>query len=440
MKENKPAEPFGKKEETARSRQLFEEARKRIPGGVNSPARAFRAVEETPRFIERADGPWIFDADGKRYIDYIGSWGPMILGNNHPAVRKAVTEAAGRGLSFGAATEAEVRMAELVHRMVPSVEMIRMVNSGTEASMSALRAARGYTGRDKIIKFEGCYHGHCDALLVKAGSGLMNIGVPDSAGVPRGCAEDTLTAAYNDLASADRLLEENKGQVAAVIVEPAAANMGVVPPAPGFLEGLRKLCDDHGTVLIFDEVITGFRLAPGGAQQKFGVRPDLSTFGKIIGGGMPVGAYGGKREIMEQVAPCGPVYQAGTLSGNPVAMAAGIAQLSQLESDPRIYSRIDRMGEMLCEGLREIAEAAGAPCTVNRVGSIGSLFFTGEPVTDYVSARKADTARYAAYFRHMLGEGVYLAPAQFEAMFLSAAHGEEEIRETLEAAARFFGV
>lgn len=423
-----------------KSNQLFEEAQKYIPGGVNSPARAFKAVSETPRFIEKADGAYIHDVDGNRYIDYIGSWGPMILGSNNPAVLKAVQEAIVKGLSYGAATEAEVTMAKLVCELVPSVEMVRMVNSGTEATMSALRAARGYTGKSKIIKFEGCYHGHCDSLLVKAGSGLMNSGIPDSAGVPAGCAADTLTAVYNDFDSVERLFEENKGEIAALIIEPIAANMGVVLPDPAFLKKIREICDVNGTVLIADEVITGFRMGIDGAQGLLGLKPDLSTFGKIIGGGMPVGAYGGKREIMEMVAPLGPVYQAGTLSGNPVAMAAGIAQLTELKNHPEIYTHINKLGAMLCDGLREIAAAAKANCVVNQIGSIGSMFFTGEPVTDYASAKKSDTAAYADYFKHMLNCGIYFAPAQFEAMFISNAHSEAHIKNTLECAAEFFKV
>lgn len=423
-----------------KSIKLFDEAQKYIPGGVNSPARAFKAVSETPRFIEKADGAYIYDVDGNQYIDYIGSWGPMILGNNNPVILKAVQEAIGKGLSYGAATEAEVTMAKLVCELVPSVEMVRMVNSGTEATMSALRTARGYTGRNKIIKFEGCYHGHSDSLLVKAGSGLMNSGIPDSAGVPAGCASDTLTAKYNDFDSVEKLFAENKGEIAALIIEPIAANMGVVLPDPGFLKKIREICDVNQTVLIADEVITGFRMGLDGAQGLLGLKPDLSTFGKIIGGGMPVGAYGGKREIMEMVAPLGPVYQAGTLSGNPVAMAAGIAQLTELKAHPEIYAHINEMGAMLCDGLKEIVAAAKANCVVNHVGSIGSMFFTGEPVTDYASAKKSDTKAYADYFRHMLEGGVYFAPAQFEAMFISSAHSEKNIRDTLECAARFFGV
>lgn len=424
-----------------KSAELFEEAKQYIPGGVNSPCRAFLAVSDTPRFIEKADGPYIYDVDGNRFIDFINSWGPMILGNNHPSVRKAVSEVIQNGLSFGAATEREITMAKLICEIVPSVDMVRMVNSGTEATMSALRAARGYTGRHKIIKFEGCYHGHSDSLLVKAGSGLIaNGGTPDSAGVTPGCAQDTLTAVFNDLDSVQRLFEQNKDQIAAVIIEPVGANMGVVPPQKGFLEGLRELCDIHKTVLIFDEVITGFRLALGGAQELFHVRADLVTFGKIIGGGMPVGAYGGKREIMEMVAPLGAVYQAGTLSGNPVAMAAGIAQLTYLKENPQVYTYINKLGDMLYDGLKEITEKAGSACTVNQVGSIGSVFFTSRPVVDFASAKTSDLSRYADYFRAMLRSGIYFAPAQFEAMFVSYAHTEEHIRETLEAAADYFGV
>lgn len=426
--------------QTNRSKELFAAAGTVIPGGVNSPARAFLSVEETPRFIERAEGAYIYDVDGNSYIDYIGSWGPMILGNNHSVVLQAVQEAVTKGLSYGAATEAEVKMANLVCELVPSVEMVRMVNSGTEATMSALRAARGYTGRSKIIKFEGCYHGHCDSLLVKAGSGLMNSGIPDSAGVPAGCAEDTLTATYNDFDSVERLFAENPKEIAALIIEPIAANMGVVLPDLNFLKKIREICTVNQTVLIADEVITGFRMGISGAQGLLGFSPDLSTFGKIIGGGMPVGAYGGKREIMEMVAPCGPVYQAGTLSGNPVAMAAGIAQLTYLRDHPEVYTYINALGKMLCDGLREIVARAKTDGVVNQIGSIGSLFFTGKAVIDYASAKTADTTSYGTYFRHMLSHGIYLAPAQFEAMFLSYAHREEHIRETLEAAAEFFRV
>lgn len=419
-----------------RSEKLFGEAVKYIPGGVNSPVRAFGSVGLTPRFIERAYGSHMYDADGRQYIDFIGSWGPMILGHNHPAVRESVIKACENGLSFGAATEKEVEMAELICEIVPSIEMVRMVNSGTEAVMSAIRAARGYTGRNKIIKFMGCYHGHSDAMLVKAGSGVMTAGVPDSAGVPAGCTEDTLSAVYNDLDSVQELFDRMGGEIAAVIVEPVGANMGVVPPAEGFLQGLREICSKYGSVLIFDEVITGFRLGIDGAQGYFGVQADLTTFGKIIGAGMPVGAYGGKREIMEMVAPLGAVYQAGTLSGNPVAMAAGLTQLRILKENPEIYTKLNRTGDMFYGKIAEMAAESGKPLQVNHIGSLGCIFFTGTPVVNYATAKTSDTAKYAAYFTSMLNQGIYLAPAQFEAMFLSAAHTEEELAYTLECIGR----
>lgn len=419
-----------------RSEELFEEAVNLIPGGVNSPVRAFGSVGMTPRFIASAEGAYMTDADGKRYLDYVGSWGPMILGHANPMVLEKVMEACRRGLSFGAATEAEVDMARLICSMVPSVEMVRMVNSGTEAVMSAVRAARGYTGRNKIIKFEGCYHGHSDAMLVKAGSGVMTAGVPDSSGVPAGCTEDTLLAVYNDLDSVKDLFDAWDGQIAALIVEPVGANMGVVPPAPGFLEGLRKLCTEHGAVLIFDEVITGFRLARGGAQEYYGIQADLTTYGKIIGGGMPVGAYGGRREIMEVVSPVGKVYQAGTLSGNPVAMAAGLAQLTYLNEHPEIYKDLERKGELLYGGMENLCREHNLPYQVNHVSSLGCLFFSADPVTDYASAKKSDTKAFTEYFRQMLERGIYIAPSQFEAMFLSAAHTDEELEFTLEKMAQ----
>ena len=419
-----------------RSEELFEEAVNLIPGGVNSPVRAFGSVGMTPRFIASAEGAYMTDADGKRYLDYVGSWGPMILGHANPMVLEKVMEACRRGLSFGAATEAEVDMARLICSMVPSVEMVRMVNSGTEAVMSAVRAARGYTGRNKIIKFEGCYHGHSDAMLVKAGSGVMTAGVPDSSGVPAGCTEDTLLAVYNDLDSVKDLFDAWDGQIAALIVEPVGANMGVVPPAPGFLEGLRKLCTEHGAVLIFDEVITGFRLARGGAQEYYGIQADLTTYGKIIGGGMPVGAYGGRREIMEVVSPVGKVYQAGTLSGNPVAMAAGLAQLTYLNEHPEIYKDLERKGELLYGGMENLCREHDLPCQVNYVSSLGCLVFSADPVTDYARAKKSDTKAFTEYFRQMLESGIYIAPSQFEAMFLSAAHTDEELEFTLEKMAQ----
>lgn len=410
-----------------RSEELFKKAVTLMPGGVNSPVRAFGSVGSTPRFIEQADGVYMTDVDGNRYLDFIGSWGPMILGHNHPAIKEAVIKACEKGLSFGAATEREVQMAELMTEVIPSLEMVRMVNSGTEAVMSAIRAARGYTRRDKIIKFTGCYHGHSDALLVKAGSGVMTAGIPDSAGVPAGCTQDTLSAVYNDLAGVEALFAQYPKEIAAVIVEPVAANMGVVPPKKGFLEGLRKLCSKHGSVLIFDEVITGFRLGLQGAQGCFGIDADLVTYGKIIGAGMPVGAYGGKRAIMETVSPVGAVYQAGTLSGNPVAMAAGIAQLTILKNNPQIYENLNQKSDIFFETMKENVRKSGHAWQVNHVGSIGSLFFTEQPVVDYASAKTSDTTEYAQYFRYMLENGIHLAPAQFEAMFVSAAHTEENL-------------
>lgn len=415
-----------------KSEELFARAVKVIPGGVNSPVRAYGNVGMTPRFITGATGPYIFDADSNRYIDYINSWGPMLLGHNNPEIRESVIRACEDGLSFGAATEREVEMAEFICAHVSSVEMVRMVNSGTEAVMSAVRAARGYTGRDKIIKFAGCYHGHSDAMLVKAGSGVMTAGIPDSAGVPAGCTRDTLTAVYNDLDSVRALLEANRGEVAAVIVEPVAANMGVVLPKEGFLQGLRSLCTEHGAVLIFDEVITGFRLGFGGAQEHFGVAADLVTYGKIIGAGMPVGAYGGKREIMEMISPSGSVYQAGTLSGNPVAMAAGLTQLKILQGNPEIYTRLFQKGEKLFEGMKELLQRYEAGCTMNYIGSLGCIFFTDRPVENYSDAKTADTARFAEYFAYMLNHGIHLAPSQFEAIFVSDAHTDETTEETLE--------
>lgn len=415
-----------------KSEEFFARAVKVIPGGVNSPVRAYGNVGMTPRFITGATGPYIFDADSNRYIDYINSWGPMLLGHNNPEIRESVIRACEDGLSFGAATEREVEMAEFICAHVPSVEMVRMVNSGTEAVMSAVRAARGYTGRDKIIKFAGCYHGHSDAMLVKAGSGVMTAGIPDSAGVPAGCTRDTLTAVYNDLDSVRALLEANRGEVAAVIVEPVAANMGVVLPKEGFLQGLRSLCTEHGAVLIFDEVITGFRLGFGGAQEHFGVAADLVTYGKIIGAGMPVGAYGGKREIMEMISPSGSVYQAGTLSGNPVAMAAGLTQLKILQGNPEIYTRLFQKGEKLFEGMKELLQRYEAGCTMNYIGSLGCIFFTDRPVENYSDAKTADTARFAEYFAYMLNHGIHLAPSQFEAIFVSDAHTDETTEETLE--------
>ena len=416
-----------------KSEALFKEAVQYIPGGVNSPVRAFGSIGSTPRFIKKADKALMWDEDDNEYIDFIGSWGPMILGHNHPLVLDAVLEYAKRGLSYGAATSIEVDMAKLVCSMVPSIDMVRMVNSGTEAVMSAVRVARGFTRRDKIIKFNGCYHGHSDALLVKAGSGVMTAGVPDSLGVPAGCTADTVTADYNSLESVQDCFDRYGEQIAAIIVEPVGANMGVVPPIPGFLEGLRKLCDGNGVLLIFDEVITGFRLAFGGAAEYFGVCPDLVTYGKIIGAGMPVGAYGGRREIMELIAPVGKVYQAGTLSGNPIAMTAGLTQLKLLKEHPEIYTQLEERGRKLYEGIQEILKKYQAPCKVNWLGSLGSVFFTQEDVVNYESAKSSDTSAFAEYFKYMLSRGIHLAPSQFEAMFLSAAHGEEDLRRTLDA-------
>ena len=424
-----------------RSEALFERAKQVLPGGVNSPVRAYRAVGLTPRFITRADGAYIWDEDGNKYIDYVCSWGPMILGHNHPIIREAVERAVKDGLSFGASTRREVEIAELMVQMVPNIEMVRMVNSGTEAVMSALRLARGATGRDKLMKFEGCYHGHSDSMLVKAGSSAVaEEGRPSSAGVPADVAKDTLTTRYNDLESVRELFARYPGQIACVIVEPVAANMGVVGPQPGFLEGLRAICDKEGALLLFDEVITGFRLARGGAQEFFGVRADLVTFGKIIGGGMPVGAYCGSRALMEQVAPCGPVYQAGTLSGNPVAMAAGLAQLTYLNEHPEVYETIAKKADRLADGMRQAAERAGAGVRINQVGSLVAPFFTPDRVESFTDATKSDLQKYAAYFEKMLARGVYLAPAQFEAMFVSAAHSEEDLEHTIRAVGEVFSL
>lgn len=417
----------------SRSEELFERAVKVIPGGVNSPVRAYGSVGMTPRFIEKADGPYVYDADGNKYIDYISSWGPMILGHNDPEIKEAVIKAAEDGLSFGAATQREVEFAEFICANVPNIEMIRMVNSGTEAVMSALRLARGYTGKNKIIKFAGCYHGHTDSMLVKAGSGVMTAGIPDSGGVTKGCTQDTLTARYNDLESVKELFESNKDEIAAVIVEPVAANMGLVLPEEGFLGGLRKLCTENGAILIFDEVITGFRLCFGGAQEYFGIDADIVTYGKIIGAGMPVGAYGAKRKIMEMVAPVGPVYQAGTLSGNPVAMAAGFAQLKILYEHPEIYKNISKNAGLLYGGIEEIIKSAGSKNVVNHIESLGCLYFTDVPVKNYDDAKTADTKAFAAYFRKMIDKGIHLGPSQFEAMFVSASHDESVIGATLDA-------
>lgn len=413
------------------SQKLFERAQVHIPGGVNSPVRAFKAVGGTPPFIERADGPYIYDADGKQYIDYVQSWGPMVLGHNHPDIRQAVISAAEKGLSFGAPTAAEVEMAELVSEMVPSMEMVRMVNSGTEATMSAIRLARGYTGRNKLVKFEGCYHGHADALLVKAGSGALTLGVPSSPGVPEDFAKHTLTQEYNNLDSVQAAFDEHGDDIACIIVEPVAGNMNCIPPVDGFLEGLRELCDRYGAVLIFDEVMTGFRVAQGGAQARYGVTPDLTCLGKVIGGGMPVGAFGGKRDIMTHIAPTGPVYQAGTLSGNPVAMAAGLAALKAIRASD-MYEQLSENTKTLAEGMKAIADKYNIPVSVNYAGSMFGIFFTDvEKVVNYQQAINCDTDRFNRFYHGMLEKGVYLAPASYEAGFVSVAHSQDIITQTL---------
>jgi len=420
-----------------KSSQLFAAAKDIIPGGVNSPVRAFKSVGADPVFISRAAGSHIYDVDGNDYLDYVGSWGPMILGHCQPDVVAAVKRTAESGCSFGAPTELEIRLAEMVINAVPSIEMVRMVSSGTEATMSAIRLARGYTGRDKIIKFSGCYHGHSDALLVKAGSGAATFGVPDSPGVPQDFAKHTLTASFNSLDSVKRLIADSHGQIACIIVEPIAGNMGTVPPQPGFLEGLRQLCNDEGMVLIFDEVMSGFRVALGGAQEVYGVTPDMTTLGKIIGGGLPVGAFGGKREIMSLLSPSGGVYQAGTLSGNPLAMAAGIATLNLLKQ-PGFYQQLEEKSAYLAAGIAKAAKDAGYPLFSTRVGSMVCAFFTKNEVTDWDSAATCDTKAFAAYFRAMLEEGIYLAPSQFETAFVSIAHTSDELDKTIAAAGKCF--
>lgn len=413
--------------------ELFQRAQHRMPGGVNSPVRAFKSVGGEPFFTARADGAYLWDVEGKRYIDYVGSWGPMIVGHNHPHVRAAVERAIQNGLSYGTPCAAEVTMAETVTRLVPSMDMVRMVNSGTEATMAAIRLARGYTGRNKIVKFEGCYHGHGDAFLVKAGSGALTFGVPTSPGVPAGLADLTLTLPYNDLPAAEKLFAEAGGDIAGLIIEPVAGNMNCILPRDGYLQGLRDLCTKHGTLLIFDEVMTGFRVALGGAQARYGITPDLSTFGKIIGGGMPVGAYGGRREIMQLIAPSGPVYQAGTLSGNPVAMAAGLAMLELIRT-PGFYEEIDRKTRVLTDGLAAIALEAGVAMTTNRVCGMFGLFFTSEKVETFAQATACDTQLFNRFFQAMLERGVYLAPSAFEAGFVSSAHDDGVIAATFDAA------
>lgn len=420
-----------------RSSTLFNRAKQIIPGGVNSPVRAFKSVGADPLFIKRASGSHIYDEDGNSYIDYVGSWGPMILGHCHPQVVAAVKQCMENGSSFGAPTELEITLAQMVIDAVPSIEMVRMVSSGTEATMSAIRVARGYTGRDKTLKFSGCYHGHADALLVKAGSGAATFGVPDSPGVPADFAKHTLTAEYNSLDSVKELLAENRDQVACIILEPVAGNMGTVPPRPGFLEGLRELCTNEGIVLIFDEVMSGFRVAYGGAQSLYDVTPDMTTLGKIIGGGLPVGAFGGKRKIMEKLSPSGGIYQAGTLSGNPLAMTAGIETLKLLQQ-PDFYQQLDAKSAALSEGITKAARAAGYPIYSTRVGSMFCTFFTKGEVYDWPTAAACDTAAFATYFKAMLNEGVYLAPSQFETAFMSICHSQAEIDATIAAAAKCF--
>ena len=411
----------------SKSEDLFRRAQELIPGGVNSPVRAYRSVGGSPPFIARGEGSHLYDVDGNEYIDYVGSWGPLLLGHRHPAVLSAIEKALAIGTSFGAPTEQEIELAAAICEAVPSIEMVRLVNSGTEATMAAIRVARGFTGRDLIVKFEGCYHGHVDSLLVKAGSGVATLGIPDTRGVPESFSDTTIALPYNSIEAVEEAFRAHGGRIAAVIVEPVVGNMGCVPPHPGYLEALRDITARHGALLIFDEVMTGFRVAFGGAQESFGIRPDLTTLGKVIGGGLPVGAYGGRKEIMSQVAPAGPIYQAGTLSGNPLAVAAGLAMLRHLKAHPEIYQQLESRGARLCA-------AAPPGITVNRVGSMFTFFFTDQPVTDYESAKRSDTARFGTFFRAMLERGIYLPPSQFEAAFVSAAHSEEDIAKTAAAA------
>ena len=415
----------------SQSEELFRRAQEIIPGGVNSPVRAFRSVGGNPPFIARGEGSHLFDVDGNEYIDYVGSWGPLLLGHRHPEILAALERALAIGTSFGAPTAQEVDLAEAIRDAVPSIEMVRLVNSGTEATMSAIRVARGFTGRDLIVKFEGCYHGHVDSLLVKAGSGLATLGIADTQGVPKAFCDTTLALPFNSVEALEEAFRAHGDRIAAVIVEPVVGNMGCVPPVAGYLEAMREITARHGALLIFDEVMTGFRVAFGGAQQRFGIQPDLTTLGKVIGGGLPVGAYGGRKDIMSKIAPSGPVYQAGTLSGNPLAVAAGLAMLRHLKANPKIYDRLERMSAKLCA-------SAPAGITVNRVGAMFTFFFTDCPVTDWESAKRSDTARFGRFFRAMLERGVYLAPSQFEAAFLSAAHADEDIDRTIAAAGEAF--
>ncbi|HWI23492.1 MAG TPA: glutamate-1-semialdehyde 2,1-aminomutase [Lysobacter sp.] len=423
--------------DTSRSHDLFTRAQALLPGGVNSPVRAFKSVGGEPFFAQRAEGAYLFDVDGNRYIDYVGSWGPMIVGHNHPKVLEAVIATARDGLSFGVPNPLEVTMAEAITRIVPSCEMVRMVNSGTEATLSAIRLARGATGRARIVKFEGCYHGHGDSFLVKAGSGALTFGVPTSPGVPKALADLTLTLPYNDFDAATALFDECGGDIAGLIIEPVVGNANCLPPREGYLQHLRELCTRHGALLIFDEVMTGFRVALGGAQERYGVAPDLSTFGKVIGGGMPVGAYGGRRELMQQIAPSGPIYQAGTLSGNPVAMAAGLAMLELIQA-PGFYAELERRTSALCDGLEAAARDAGVPFTTNRVGGMFGLFFSATPVDTYAQAVACDTAVFNRFFHAMLERGVYLAPSAFEAGFVSSVHDDAVIAATIDAARAAF--
>ncbi|HEY1241988.1 MAG TPA: glutamate-1-semialdehyde 2,1-aminomutase [Bryobacteraceae bacterium] len=415
----------------SKSEDLFRRAQQLIPGGVNSPVRAFRSVGGNPAFIARGEGSHLHDVDGNEYIDYVGSWGPLLLGHRHPAVLAAIEKALAIGTSFGAPTEQEIELAAAICEAVPSIEMVRLVNSGTEATMAAIRVARGFTGRDLIVKFEGCYHGHVDSLLVKAGSGVATLGIPDTRGVPKSFSDTTIALPYNSTEAVEEAFRAHGSRIAAVIVEPVVGNMGCVPPRAGYLEGLRDITERHGALLIFDEVMTGFRVAFGGAQERFGIRPDLTTLGKVIGGGLPVGAYGGRKDIMSQVAPAGPIYQAGTLSGNPLAVAAGLAMLQHLKAHPEIYHQLENRAAQL------VASAPGG-VTVNRVGSMFTFFFTDQPVTDYESAKRSDTARFGSFFRAMLERGIYLPPSQFEAAFVSAAHTEEDIAKTVAAAREAF--